>query len=97
MVGQYSVPFSLAVAARRDPEDPMAFAADCVHDREILDLAASIELAIGDAPGWGADLSVTLHDGRNFAGRADTFRGCPETPMSIDDVAAKFRKLTGAA
>jgi 2-methylcitrate dehydratase PrpD len=96
MLGQYSVPFSLAVAAWRDPEDPIAFAADCVHDRVILDLAARIELAIGDAPGWGADLSVTLHDGRNFAGRADTFRGCPETPMSIDDVAAKFRKLTGA-
>ena len=97
MLGQYSVPFSLAVAAWRDPEDPMAFAADCVHDPAILDLAARIELAAGDAPGWGADLSITLHDGRRLAGRSDTFRGCPETPMSIADVAAKFRKLTGAA
>jgi 2-methylcitrate dehydratase PrpD len=97
MLGQYSVPFSIAVAAWRDPEDPMAFTADCVRDREILDLAARIELATGDAPGWGADLSVTLHDRRNFAGRAETFRGCPEKPMSIDDVTAKFRKLSGAA
>jgi 2-methylcitrate dehydratase PrpD len=97
MLGQYSVPFSLAVAAWRDPEDPMAFAADCVHDPAILDLAARIKLEAGGAPGWGADLAVTLHDGRNLAGRSDTFLGCPETPMSIDDVAAKFRKLTGAA
>jgi 2-methylcitrate dehydratase PrpD len=97
MLGQYSVPFSLAVAAWRDPEDPMAFAAGCVRDPAILDLAARIEVAAGDASGWGAQLSVTLRDGRNFAGRGDTFRGCPETPMSIEEVAAKFRKLTGAA
>jgi 2-methylcitrate dehydratase PrpD len=97
MLGQYSVPFSLAVAAWRDPDDPAAFAADCVHDPAILDLAARIELAAGDAPGWGADLTVTLRDGRSLADRTDTFRGCPETPMSIDDVVAKFRKLTGTS
>jgi 2-methylcitrate dehydratase PrpD len=95
MLGQYSVPFSLAVAAWRDPEDPAAFAANCVHDSAVLDLAARIELETGDAPGWGAHLSVALRDGRKLTGRSDTFRGCPETPMSIDDVAAKFRKLTG--
>jgi len=97
MLGQYSVPFSLAVAAWRDPDDPTAFAEDCVHDAGILDLAARIELTAGDAPGWGADLSVMLRAGRNVAGKADSFRGCPETPMSIDEVAAKFKKLTGAA
>jgi 2-methylcitrate dehydratase PrpD len=97
MIGQYSVPFSLAVAAWRDPDDPSAFAADCVHDPAILDLAARIELAAGDVPGWGADVSVTLHDGRNLASQSETFRGCPETPMSIDDVVAKFEKLTGGS
>jgi 2-methylcitrate dehydratase PrpD len=95
MLGQYSVPFSLAVAAWRNPEDPTAFAQDCVRDPAILDLAARIELAPGDASGWGADLTVTLRDGRHFAGRSDSFLGCPEKPMSIDDVAAKFSKLTG--
>ena len=97
MLGQYSVPFSLAVAAWRDPDDPAAFAEDCVHDAGILDLAARIELAAGAAPGWGADLSVMLRDGRRVVGKSQSFRGCPETPMSIDEVAAKFRKLTGAA
>src|SRR4029077_8562272 len=80
LLGQYSVPFSLAVAAWHDPEDPMAFAADCVDDRGILDLAACIELAVAAARGGGPALSFTWHDARNSAGRADTFRGCPETP-----------------
>jgi 2-methylcitrate dehydratase PrpD len=97
MLGQYSVLFSLAVAAWRDPDDPMAFAADCVADPAILGLASRIEVTAGDAAGWGAELSVKLRDGRAFAGRSDTFRGCPETPMAIDDIAAKFRTLTGAA
>ena len=97
MGGQYSVPFALAVAAWRDPDDPTAFAEDCVRDPAILDLAARTELTAGAATGWGAELSITLHDGRVLAGRADSFLGCPERPMSLDDVAAKFRKLSGTA
>jgi 2-methylcitrate dehydratase PrpD len=93
MLGQYSVPFSLAVAAWRDPADPSAFANDCIRDPGILDLAARIRIVPGDA-GWGAGLSIALHDARRLAGSIATFRGCPETPMSLDDVAAKFRRLT---
>jgi len=96
MLGQYSVPFSLAVAAWREPDDPAAFAEDCVRDPAILDFASRIEVVPGDASGWGADVSISLRDGRSVAGRSDTFRGCPETPMSIEDVVAKFKKLTGA-
>lgn len=93
MLGQYSVPFSLAVAAWRDPADPVAFADDCIRDPGILDLAARIRIVPGDA-GWGAGLAIALRNGRKLAGSIATFRGCPETPMSLDDVAAKFRRLT---
>ena len=93
MLGQYSVPFSLAVAAWRDPADPTAFADDPIHDPGILDLAARIEIVPGDA-GWGAGLSIALRDGRRISGTIASFRGCPETPMSLDDIAAKFRRLT---
>ncbi len=93
MLGQYSVPFSLAVAAWRDPADPSAFADDPIHDAGILDLAARIAIVPGDA-GWGASLTITLRDGRKLAGSIKTFRGCPETPMSLDEIAAKFRRLT---
>jgi 2-methylcitrate dehydratase PrpD len=93
MLGQYSVPFSLAVAASRDPADPASFADDAIHDAAILDLAARIKIVPGDS-GWGAGLSVALRDGRKLSGTIKSFRGCPETPMSLDDIAAKFRKLT---
>jgi 2-methylcitrate dehydratase PrpD len=93
MLGQYSVPFSLAVAAWRDPADPVALADDCIRDPGILDLAARIRIVPGDA-GWGAGLAIALRNGRKLAGSIATFRGCPETPMSLDDVAAKFRRLT---
>jgi 2-methylcitrate dehydratase PrpD len=93
MLGQYSVPFSLAVAAWRDPADPLAFADGCIRDGGILDLAARIRIVPGDA-GWGAGLSISLRDGRQITGSIATFRGCPETPMSLSDVAAKFRRLT---
>jgi 2-methylcitrate dehydratase PrpD len=92
MLGQYSVPFSLAVAAWRDPADPASFADDAIHDAGILDLAARIRIVPGES-GWGAGLAVALRDGRRLAGTIKSFRGCPETPMSLDDVAAKFRRL----
>jgi hypothetical protein len=44
--------------------------------------------------GWGAGLMVALRDGRRLSGTTKSFRGCPETPMSLDDIAAKFRRLT---
>jgi 2-methylcitrate dehydratase PrpD len=93
MLGQYSVPFSLAVAAWRDPADPTAFADDPIRDSSILDLAARIVIVPGEA-GWGAGLSIALRDGRSISGTLASFRGCPETPMSLDDIAAKFRRLT---
>jgi 2-methylcitrate dehydratase PrpD len=94
-LAQYSVPFALAVAAWRDPDDPATFGEDCVRDPAVLDLAARIEVVAGAASGWGADLAIVLRDGSSITGRSDSFRGCPETPMSLADVAAKFRTLTG--
>jgi 2-methylcitrate dehydratase PrpD len=93
MLAQYSVPFSLAVAACRDPADPTSFADACIHDAGILDLATRIKIVPGES-GWGAGLAVVLRDGRTLTGTIKSFRGCPETPMSLDDIAAKFRKLT---
>jgi 2-methylcitrate dehydratase PrpD len=93
MLCQYSVPFSLAVAAWRDPADPTSFADDCIHDAGILDLAARIKIVPGES-GWGAGLAIALRDGRRLTGTIKSFRGCPETPMSLDEIAVKFRRLT---
>ncbi len=93
MLGQYSVPFSLAVAACRDPANPSAFSDDAIHDPAILDLAGRVRIVPGEA-GWGTAVTIALRDGRRIAGSLASFRGCPETPMSRDDIAAKFRRLT---
>jgi 2-methylcitrate dehydratase PrpD len=97
MLAQYSVPFSLAIAAYRDPERPSSFSDDALHDAAILDLAGRIELRPGGAKGWGGALGVRLKDGRVLEAAGDSFIGCPETPAGEADIERKFNLLTGAA
>lgn len=94
MLAQYSMPFSVAVAAFRDPDDPGSFSDDILDDISIKTLASSISLSGGQPKGWGAAMNVRLADGRTFAASADGFKGCPETPFSEADLEAKFRRLT---
>ena len=94
MLGQYSVPFSLAVAAWRDPTDPTSFAGDSIHDAGISFDPRGTDPTARRRAGWGAGLAIALKDGRKLSGTIKSFRGCPETPMSLDDIAAKFRRLT---
>jgi 2-methylcitrate dehydratase PrpD len=94
MLAQYSVPVSVAIAAYRDPEDPGSFADGALRDRRILDLAARIAIVAGEVQGFGARMSIKLHDGRNPSGSIESFRGCPETPQTMDDLVMKFGKLT---
>jgi 2-methylcitrate dehydratase PrpD len=44
--------------------------------------------------GWGTRMTVTLNDGRKLEGARDTFLGCPETPMSAEQLRTKFAALT---
>lgn len=97
MLAQYSVPFSLAIAAFRDPERPSSFSDDALDDPAILGLAGRIGVQAGGARGWGARMAVRLKDGRSFEAAGDSFVGCPETPASEADIARKFDRLTGAA
>ncbi|MGQ7792488.1 MmgE/PrpD family protein [Faunimonas sp. B44] len=96
---QYSVPFALATAACHDPDDPLSFARDNISDREVAALAGRIYLSPAEPGGgkWGADVTVRLRDGRSVTGRQETFRGCPEDPMSPDEVAGKFVRLAAAS
>jgi 2-methylcitrate dehydratase PrpD len=93
-LAQYSMPFSVAVAAFRDPDDPDSFSDDILNDMPIKTLARSISLSGGQSKGWGAAMNVRLADGRSFSADADGFKGCPETPFSDADLEAKFRRLT---
>jgi hypothetical protein len=49
--------------------------------------------AAGNRKGWGAQVAVSLHDGRRYTGALETFAGCPETPLSDDQLRFKFDRL----
>jgi len=93
MLAQYSVPFSVALAAYRDPEDPASFSPSALTDKDILHLADRIGLSGGRPKGWGTVLRVTLRDGRAFVAESDGFLGCPETPFTDKDLQHKVSRL----
>ncbi len=97
MLGQYSVPFCVALAAFRDPADPRAFAEDALADAAIADLARRIDLVPGRPKGWSVALEATLADGRRVSGERDGFLGCPERPLDPHGLVRKFRRLTAEA
>jgi len=94
MLAQYSVPFSLAVSAFRNADDPEVFSEDILADSAITELARSIVLTGGRSKGWGVGMEVRLSDGRVYFREAESFLGCPETPFLDADLDNKFHRLT---
>jgi 2-methylcitrate dehydratase PrpD len=98
MLAQYSVPFCVAIAAFHDPLDPAVFCDEVVRDPRVRALAKAIKVSAGETiKGWGARLDITLKDGRTFGGNLDTWLGCPETPLSTEQLRDKFDRITGSA
>jgi 2-methylcitrate dehydratase PrpD len=111
MKAQYSVPFSLAIALHRDPDDPASFddsallhAGIRTTARERIKLRqreqGGLEAAARAAGGYSAKharITVSLRDGRRFARDANAFRGMADTPFSEEDLRRKFRHLAEPA
>ena len=99
--GQYSLPFTAAVALTRDMSDPLVYDADAVADPVVRDLARRIELVpeeIGghDTPGfWPAEIVVEC-GGRRCALRTGPHKGSPADPFTWDEAAEKFRRYTAS-
>ena len=96
MLAQYSVPYSVAIAAFRNPEDARAFSTSALSDPAIASLAKRIDLAAGMPKGWSIEMTVILSGGKAISGRAESFLGCPEMPFSEEGLATKFLTLTAA-
>jgi 2-methylcitrate dehydratase PrpD len=98
MLAQYSVPFNLALAAYHDPRDPAVYNDTIAAEPRIRDLARRVRVsAAGGRNGWSAHLTVTLRDGRRFDGGLEGFLGCPESPLSDDELRFKFDRLCQGA
>ncbi len=93
MQSQYSVPFCVAVALHRDPEDPKSFADGALDDAEIRATCREIESSTWTEAGKGvrsSRVTVTLKDGRLLVRDGDTYKGMPADPLTRDDLRRKF-------
>lgn len=101
MMAQYSVPFCVALALFRDPEEPRSFSDEGLKDPLIRSLSRNTRLAV-QAPSthgksaWASRVTIQLRDGRELAREVRDFKGTPAQPLSREEVGAKFLRLTAS-
>jgi len=96
---QYSLPFCIATALYRDPEEPASFLDNPHEDAAIIAMAQRVRLTLNPGseppgPAWATILTVVLKDGRELTTERHDFRGAPSNPMSEEELDAKFLLLT---
>jgi len=97
LIGQFSIPFCVALALYRNPIDPYSFDEAAVHDTAIRAMALRVKMTV--APGQddedvSSTVSVTLQDGRVLTQRVTDFLGTPARPLTGRDMRQKFLLLT---
>lgn len=97
MIGQYSVPFSVALAIVADARDPRTFRDADVNNPDLLSLMGRIRLVPWDrqppSPIASAT-TVTRHDGTTFTIEVEDFKGTPDNPLSASELRDKALLLT---
>jgi 2-methylcitrate dehydratase PrpD len=99
--GQYSLPFTTAVALTRDLSNPLVYNDDAVADPLVRDLARRIELepleeALHDAPGvWPAEVLIESA-GQRHSLRTRPYKGSPPNPFTWAEVCEKFGRYTAS-
>lgn len=97
MMGQYSVPFCVAVALLGDASDPRTFRDADVDDPQLKSMMARIELVplTGERPTpIATTTTVKTTDGRTLKATVTGFKGTPHNPLSRDELREKFLTLT---
>ena len=92
--GQYSLPFTVAVALARDISSPVAFDEAALVDPEIRTLAKRIEVSEELAlSGLESEITLVIKgEGHTLFGNG--FPGSLEYPLDYESVAEKFRRYT---
>ncbi len=97
MQAQYSVPFCVALALFRDPENPNSFVTGALDDASIRAACRIVELRANaqfNQTPLPTRITVRLKDGREFTRIGETFKGMPGDPLSSEDMRRKFMLLT---
>jgi 2-methylcitrate dehydratase PrpD len=99
--GQYSLPFTTAVALTRDMSNPLVYDQTAVDDPLVRDLARRIELDPRDDVGhqapyvWPADVIIECA-GRSHTLRTRPHKGAPSNPFTWAEACEKFQRYTAS-
>jgi 2-methylcitrate dehydratase PrpD len=101
MGGQYSLPFTTAIALTRDLSNPLVYNDAAVRDPVVRDLAQRIELVpLEDAPHDGpASLQAEIlleYAGQRYTLATQPHKGSPHNPFTWEEVCDKFRRFTAS-
>ena len=97
MIGQYSVPFSVALAIVADARDPRTFRDADVNNPELRSVMARIRLVPWDtAPPSpiASAMTMTMRDGKVLKSEVADFRGTPDNPLNASELRSKLLLLT---
>jgi 2-methylcitrate dehydratase PrpD len=97
MIGQYSVPFCVAVALLGDANDPRTFRDADVNDPALKSMIARIELlplAGERSTPIATTTTIRMKDGRTLKKTVTGFKGTPHDPFTPDELREKFLMLT---
>lgn len=95
MQAQYSLPFCVALALYRDPNDPRSFSSESVNDQEIRALARKVRVTTMPTRSVRhTRMTVHLLDGSVWVKDCEEYKGMPTNPVSLDDITIKFKNLT---
>ena len=97
--GQYSLPFTTAVALTRDMSNPLVYDETAVRDELVRELARRIELvpvadAGHEAPGvWSSEILLEC-GAEHHTLRTRPYKGSSPNPFTWDDACEKFQRYT---
>ena len=95
MGGQYSLPFTAAVALTRDMSDPLVYNDSAVKDPLVRALAKDMELIVDETLHDVIPAEVTIVCGGTTYKKVTTaHKGSPHNPLTWADACEKFRRYT---
>jgi 2-methylcitrate dehydratase PrpD len=93
-LAQYSVPYCVAAALLHDADDPATFGKRLLDDPAVGRLAQRVSVVAGTAQGLSSVTRITLDDGTFYEEARADFPGCPSSPLSREQLRAKFMRMT---
>ena len=95
MGGQYSLPFTAAVALTRDMSNPLVYNDDAVKDPLVRGLAKNMELIVDEAVHDLFPAEVTITCGAKvYRKTTSAHKGSPHNPLTWADACEKFTRYT---